>query len=319
MLSVRGSAAGPAAVLSSRTLAFGYVRAGMTATQPLTLRNSTDEPAAYEFVSGGGAGFAVTPARGVVPPNGTALLTVSFHAARPGNHWVRAVMLLHDAEQALSVDLLASCFDDNVRPPMLQPAHIAAHLASAAAREDPWGPMAAAAAATAAVAAAKSATNVVQPLSAIVSAGSGSSVQAETQLLVGSDGWQMLFSGLFSAVTKTQGSLAAAAELLLPPLQPPVSLSDALLEFGSCTRLSPAEPRSLSVHNNTASRLLVTLLAPPWNDPLAAPGDSTGAAVPVFQVRVVLLAACSVHVHEYLAVCITQPHTLPTTCPRTHP
>eukprot|EP00878_Enallax_costatus_P019986 GHUV01021106.1.p2 GENE.GHUV01021106.1~~GHUV01021106.1.p2 ORF type:complete len:132 (-),score=48.36 GHUV01021106.1:744-1139(-) len=84
--------------------------------------------------------------------------------------------------------------------------------------------------------------------------------QQQQQQLVGPDSWQLLFEGLDTAAA--------------------VSVSDTQLDFGSCSRLKPCEPRSFTVTNNTGAKLLVSVLVPTWQDPLG-PMDQP---IAIFQV-----------------------------------
>jgi hypothetical protein len=183
--------------------------------------------------------------------------------------------VLQDAEP-VAIDALATCFDDNTRPPPLSYSHIAAYLDSAAAAAAAGRPQASLAAANTAAAGAASADGLQQPRALTYSssgAGYSSSVStplqqlpfAQQQLqqqLIGPDSWQLLFEGLHAT--------------------PGITVTESQVDFGSCSRLSPCEPRSFTVNNTTNSKLLVSLLVPPWQDPLG----SQGKAVQVFQVRV---------------------------------
>lgn len=86
------------------------------------------------------------------------------------------------------------------------------------------------------------------------------------QQLVGPDSWRLLFEGLHAT--------------------PGITVTESQVDFGSCSRLSACEPRSFTVNNTTNSKLLVSLLVPPWQDPVGPQGK----AVQVFQV-----SAHSVH------------------------
>jgi hypothetical protein len=80
------------------------------------------------------------------------------------------------------------------------------------------------------------------------------------QQLVGPDSWQLLFEGLHAS--------------------PGITVTESQVDFGSCSRLSPCEARSFTVSNTTNTKLLVSLLVPPWQDPSGPPGKTAQ----VFQV-----------------------------------
>lgn len=175
-----------------------------------------------------------------------------------------------------AIDALASCFDDTSRPPLLSYKHIQAHLERAAAGREQL-PASQALDGSSSTGQLQQATtdaalggsgSTMQLSSAVFSAGSrrdlglsagsaradssrsgqlqyssggsfgadapGSASlvpyqqQQQQQQLAGSDSWQVLFDGLES-------------------VQPAVTVSDTLLDFGCCSRLSPAEPQSFQV------------------------------------------------------------------------
>jgi hypothetical protein len=180
---------------------------------------------------------------------------------------------LQDGEPQ-AIDALASCYDDTSRPPLLSYKHILAHLERAAAGQEQlpasqpldgtssMGQLQQAAA----DAANSSSGSSMQLGSTVLSAGSqrdlgfsagaagtnsssgqlqyssgGSCAvdvpgnaslvpyqQQQQQQLAGSDSWQVLFDGLEA-------------------VQPAVTVSDTLMDFGCCSRLSPAEPQSFLV------------------------------------------------------------------------
>jgi hypothetical protein len=183
---------------------------------------------------------------------------------------------LQDGEPQ-AIDALTSCYDDTSRPPLLSYKHIHAHLERAAAGQEQLPasqPMDDSSSTgqlqqAAADAAFGGSGSSMQLGSTALSAGSrrdlgfstgsagtnGSSGQLQygssgsygtdalgsaslvpyqqqrqqqRQQLAGSDSWQVLFDGLEAT-------------------QPAVTVSDTLLDFGCCSRLSPAEPQSFQV------------------------------------------------------------------------
>jgi hypothetical protein len=183
------------------------------------------------------------------------------------------VLACHAAQDAepVAIDALATCYDDNCRPPPMSYSHIAAYLDSAGA----------AAAAAAAAAEGQQPRTLAYSSSGLAYGSNSSTPQQQStmqaqmqptfmqqqfqQELVGPNSWQLLFDGLHAA--------------------PGITVTESQLDFGSCSRLSPCEPRSFTVNNTTNSKLLVSLLVPPWQDPLGAPGKT----VQVFQVSAPLL------------------------------
>lgn len=179
---------------------------------------------------------------------------------------VRTLLVLHVLQdgEPQAIDCLASCYDDTSRPPLLSYKHIQAHLSSTAAGH---GQLAVSQAVED-----SSAGDLQQPAAGITGEGlrpssntslggsggsggswaaadgsgpllqySGSSSgseppgsapltlhQQQQQQLAGADSWQVLFEGLEQT-------------------QPAVTVTDPLLDFGCCSRLSPSEPRTFQV------------------------------------------------------------------------
>lgn len=191
------------------------------------------------------------------------------------------VFCLQDSDP-IAIDALATCYDDDLRPPPLTYSHIATYLdAVAAGRQTVIGTSTAASAAGEPCAAERS-EPVDQPageeqqqqaralLSSInegrsttnntVLQSAGQLQFQQQQLIVGADSWPLLFDGVDAA--------------------PAISVSEGMLDFGSCSRLKPSEARSFTVQNNTSAKLLVSVVVPAWQDPLGPPGK----VVQVFQV-----------------------------------
>lgn len=196
-------------------------------------------------------------------------------------------LYLQDSDP-VAIDAIATCYDDNSRPPPMTYKHIAAYLERVAAGERPEGLLTQ-----------HSGSTSGRNLSAVTSAAHGTiaagteqraaAIQdiesrtleqtaavnssafrdrsnssplppTEQQQLVGPDSWQLLFEGLHTSAA--------------------VSVSDSSLEFGSCSRLKPCEPRTFTVTNNMDHRLLVSVITPPWQDPM----NQDAGTVQVFQV-----------------------------------
>lgn len=168
--------------------------------------------------------------------------------------------VLQDGEPQ-AIDCLASCYDDTSRPPLLSYKHIQAHLTSAAAGHGQLAlsqSMEDISTDDLQQQAARSTGEGVRPSSNTSLGGSGGSWAAadgsgplvqytgsssgseppgstplalhhhHQQQLAGADSWQVLFEGLEQT-------------------QPAVTVTDTLLDFGCCSRLSPAEPRTFQV------------------------------------------------------------------------
>jgi hypothetical protein len=156
--------------------------------------------------------------------------------------------VLQDGEPQ-AIDALASCYDDPSRPPLLSYKHIQAHLSRAAEGQLPvcetldssmsgQQQQSAGRSELGSSSTGPAGTNSSSGLVQYSSSGSyepdapgpASLLQQQQpqQQLAGLDSWRVLFDGL-------------EAE------QPAVTVSNTLLDFGCCSRLSPAEPQSFQV------------------------------------------------------------------------
>lgn len=195
----------------------------------------------------------------------------------------------------MAIDALATCYDDSSRPPPLTYKHVAAYLDRIAAGEQPLpdgslgqtngvsSTMSTRTVGSPALASAAAADGLDASTQRQLVSGSSSSFnrsntsspqpflqpqQQQQQQLVGPDSWQLLFGGLNAASA--------------------VMVSDSQLDFGSCSRLKPCEPQSFTVTNNTAAKLLVSVIVPAWQDTLGPPEKPTA----VFQVGWIAMSFC---------------------------
>jgi hypothetical protein len=274
-LSLRGTAVAPRVTLSALAFNFGNVAVGTSASRVLYLRNHSPVPVPYDFQAEPHDVFSVSRTRGVLAPESTAHVTLSFRPATPSNHWRRVALLLKDAEPQ-GLDLLATAFSDKGRPPPLELRHLERYLARTAAggpaveeaQLDSKPPSAASGSLFAAPG------EFTMPAAATTSnatangAAAGLGVVAELgaeeaggAALTGPDGWSLLFGG------QDPGGA--------------VSVDTAELDFGSVSRLSASEYRSVTVTNHTPAKLSAFIAVPDWADPGAPAGE---APKPVFQV-----------------------------------
>lgn len=106
--------------------------------------------------------------------------------------------------------------------------------------------------------------------------GDGAKAPPAVTQLVGPDGWTLVFDGQDPA-----GAIRVDAEQL---------------DFGSCSRLSASEYRSVTVTNTTAAKLTAFVVVPEWQDPGAPPGE---APKPAFQVSGTAPSCIPVNTHHH--------------------
>jgi len=157
----------------------------------------------------------------------------------------------HQDATPISLDVLGTAYDDKSRPPPLSYSHICTYLARTAAGGPPLLP-----------ADSISSAARIEATVAAAAAGleSGSSTQQQMQMLqvVGPESWQLLFGGQDPATG--------------------LELSTDQIDFGACSRLAAAEPRSVAVTNHTGAKLTVFACVPAWQDPSVPHAGSRGAS-----------------------------------------
>lgn len=142
-LSVSGTAVGPSVSLTPSVLDFGDVRAGDHASKVLHVHNNNrDSPATFQLAlpgqgvfrlsksTGFGKGQFSSPGSGVLPPGGSAHVTVTFAPGSPANFMQTHHALVRDSGEVLKVALMGTCFSDAVRPPPFNAGDVAAHAAA---------------------------------------------------------------------------------------------------------------------------------------------------------------------------------------------
>lgn len=126
-LNLRGSAIGPTVTLSASSFNYGNVPAGQTPSRVLYMQNHSDVPVVYDWQIDAEDCFSLSRPRGVIPPQTTGHVTVTFRAPSPACYWKRVACLVKDADP-LSLDLLATAYDDKSRPPPFAARHIEGYI-----------------------------------------------------------------------------------------------------------------------------------------------------------------------------------------------
>ena len=114
-----GTAKGPSATLSAKSLDFGDVNLDAKGKNEkvLTLKNTCDSEIQYVFVGcEPGSAFLVKPASGTLGAHKLQTITVSFAPSAPINFLRRVHVLVKHSDQALLVDFLGSAYNAKSRP-----------------------------------------------------------------------------------------------------------------------------------------------------------------------------------------------------------
>ncbi|KAL0033550.1 hypothetical protein WJX79_003070 [Trebouxia sp. C0005] len=222
--SVSGMAVAPSVHLSTSCVSFGSLPANDTSARAVYIHNKSDLPVYFEFITDQQGVFGFDRVRGSVGAMSSAHVTVTFQPKDASNYWRRVTCLVRDSP-AMSIDLLGSCYTDQLRPPALAPHHIAQYLFQGAS--------------TTASGALRGDANLPPE-----AAGLSGPNQSGLSALQGQEAWEGFF--------------------VSPDPQHAVSLSAHELNFGSCSRLSPGGHKTLTVTNATNAKVTAFLVVPGW-------------------------------------------------------
>jgi hypothetical protein len=124
-----GNAIGPSLSPSAIAFNFGSISVGTTAKRVLTLTNTSDTPAYFQFFTsdssdgGGDPTFLIEPLNGTVAARGSCSVSLVFVPQTPMAFYKRVVCLVR-AGVPIWVDLVATAFDDQSRPAPLAQRHV---------------------------------------------------------------------------------------------------------------------------------------------------------------------------------------------------
>ncbi|EFJ47120.1 hypothetical protein VOLCADRAFT_92245 [Volvox carteri f. nagariensis] len=273
-LNLRGTAVAPIITLSARAFNFGNVAVGASASRVLYIRNHSAVPVPYDFQVEPLDVFAISRVRGVLAPEATAHVTITFRAAVPANYWRRLVLMLKDADPQ-GIDLVATAYSDKSRPPPLAHRHIDRYLARVSAGGEPveeihlltappsldvggGGGGGGGAGPALTLPPPVSAADLTVALNNALGGGADGAAAEEggsAARLVGPDGWPLMFFGQDPA-----GAVVVDTDAL---------------EFGSCSRLSAAEYRSVTVTNRTPAKLTAFVVVFPESADIRSHGQVT--------------------------------------------
>ncbi|MEW5306910.1 MAG: hypothetical protein WDW36_009343 [Sanguina aurantia] len=301
-LVLRGEASAPHVSFSTRAFNFGNVPSGTMTSRVLYIQNRSEVPVPYDFLLEDGDTFSISRPRGVLPAASTAHVTVIFRSTAPKNHWRRVVCLLKDADP-LSVDLLATSYDDKARPPPLSHRHVSSYLSRVMAGGPPvddaiMNGHCAPAAEDSHVTVAAPDLNVhmdgdlaMGPSEAEVPSAL-SLLGVEAAVVDTSGAHTLLPGGQLSQLTQPVRSTPTLFLIQCVPCCSPgpdgwdlffhghdparaITLDCSTLDFGTCGRLSASEIKSLVVTNRTSAKVTLSFTVPLWQDPS---GGGAGAA-----------------------------------------
>lgn len=157
------------------------------------------------------------------------------------------------------MDVLGTCYDDKTRPPPLMHAHVLRYLAGDGGGGGCGGGDGGSSRGNGGGVGLGTCAGSGQQRPGGSGAAAWAKVGGELQL-AGPVAWQLVFEG--------QDPAGPARGL---------AMSAGTLDFGACSRLSPAEPLVVTLTNNTPHKLWVVASVPGWRDPAAPPAGGGGS------------------------------------------
>jgi hypothetical protein len=97
-LTCTGQGIGPSVTLSTQIVNFNDVSAGTTATRAITIHNSANTPAFYQFLAEPNGVFRIDKPYGTLNPNSSLALTIRFSAMEPINYYRRIYCLVDNQD-----------------------------------------------------------------------------------------------------------------------------------------------------------------------------------------------------------------------------
>ncbi|KAJ3020998.1 hypothetical protein HKX48_009403 [Thoreauomyces humboldtii] len=110
-----GHGAGPRVTLNTSVVNFNDVQATTTVTRALFVQNHSSTVAFYQFLVEPLSVFRIDKPSGNIGPNSSVALTVKFSAVEPINYY-RRVYCLVEHQDALTLDMVGTCYNDKRRP-----------------------------------------------------------------------------------------------------------------------------------------------------------------------------------------------------------
>ncbi len=126
LLTCSGQADGHEISLTPPQIQFSDLVLGRSQIMELVLRNHSNSPAVFSFMTDNLGSFKVTPVEGVISAQLSVSVVVQFNPQQPINYYKRLFCLIQN-QAPLYVDLVGTAFFEKRRPAPLTVAHIAAY------------------------------------------------------------------------------------------------------------------------------------------------------------------------------------------------
>lgn len=124
--SCSGQADGYNVELSSKTVQFGEVQVQQTTNRLLNVVNNSDLPTSFQFFTDKSNLYSFSVSEGIVKPNASQRIIITFSPQRTGNFYERIFCLVKN-HKVLYVDLMGTSYDILTKPVPLSQRHVDAY------------------------------------------------------------------------------------------------------------------------------------------------------------------------------------------------
>jgi propanediol dehydratase small subunit len=126
-LTCHGNVEWSAVRLSASEVTFEDTAVGLRSSQQVQIHNDSPTKVKFDFRLGDRSGtFQIAPCNGVLPPNCVRSVTISFLPLHPINYF-KCTYCVFDKQAPVSLDLIGTSFNEQMRPAPLASKHIAMH------------------------------------------------------------------------------------------------------------------------------------------------------------------------------------------------
>ncbi|KAJ3162411.1 hypothetical protein HDU86_004891 [Geranomyces michiganensis] len=234
-----GIGVGPRVTLNTNVVNFNDVPASTTVNRALFVQNHSATPAFYQFLVEPDSIFRIDKPSGTINANSSVALTIKFSAVEPINYY-RRVYCLVEHQDGLTLDLLATCYNDKRRPATFVYKHIQAYQNRKTNGLWSFGP---------------------EQLEEMMKAGS---VLCKEGLLRWTNPSQGDIYRSKSVQDSTYPECKTGSEYFYENTSDtdPVTLLDTYVDFGSCSRYRVIDSQSIRITNNTKGKMSCVWIMP---------------------------------------------------------
>mmetsp|Transcript_15768 Transcript_15768/g.37278 ORF Transcript_15768/g.37278 Transcript_15768/m.37278 type:complete len:1920 (+) Transcript_15768:72-5831(+) len=259
--------------LEPRSVNFGDVALGNKSAKTIFLKNATNAPAKFVFMTDPNSAFQFSRKEGIIPAQSQVFVDLRFTPQDPINYYKRIFCLVQN-QRPLYADVLGTSYDAKRRPAPFKQRHVDAYRQSrrpkTVAAPTPQIPVGRYLGASSSMSGAMSPEEMLDSLQFDVTAETGLALEsmpsaADLQALAGPPPDDRDVHGVSEAEAWEEFFLEMSDR------SRPVYLGDEQLDFGSSSPFSLGETKSVSLTNNTNNKVSVVWMLPP--DPNSPTGE----------------------------------------------